>query len=135
MPFDFNAPKKNNSGSAQEDSPWTVPGSSASSPRANRGFQNPPHMKRADPYAPDYAKTHSYSPNTQPQPYRRPKAYRNVEIPWRYILPVLGVILLVVVLYIFRNEITSFLSMLLSWVIVLVIVVAILKSFLGIGRR
>ena len=135
MPFDFNTHKKKSSRSVREDSPWTVPGESQSSPSgwSGEGFQNPPQVGRAAPYRPDSG-DHLYTPTPRPSPYRKPRVRRNVEIPWNILLPILGVILILVFLYVFRNEITAFLSTLLSWVIVLIIVIAILKSLLGIRR-
>lgn len=139
MPFDFNTPKKGSSNSAQEGSPWTVPGTSDTSPppssQTHMGFQNPPQVKRPDSYPPDHDDRRSYAPITRPSSYRRPNVHRNVELPWHIILPVFGVILIIAFLYVFRNEITAFLSTVLSWIIVLIIIVVVLRSVLGIGRR
>lgn len=78
---------------------------------------------------------------TTPRPPVKPPARRRrgmggyADIPWRIILPIIGIAILVILCVVFRDAITEFLAQVLAWVIVVIIIVCLLKWLVFGGRR
>ncbi len=71
-----------------------------------------------------------------PQPQRRSAPKRppvrraptsSFSIPWNTVLPIIGIICVILFLYLFRSEISAFLSQILSWAITIIIIVLIFR--------
>lgn len=65
-----------------------------------------------------------------PRPPRRaPSPGPAFSIPWNIVLWVVGILAVVAGLWIFRDAISAFLSQVLSWVITILIILAIIRFF------
>lgn len=101
------------------------------------GFQNRPGQRKHAPASP---------PSARPSYPRRDKGRRNrtgiypsqrnsyrrtgFQVPWERLLPIIGILAVIAMLWICRDAITEFLSQILSWVVTLVVIVFIIKCFL-----
>ncbi len=120
------------------------------------GFYEDPDITdewdQSDPFAdPDGEGDLDFSPfQDRPQrratprpPATRPSARRSwsppdffqAGLPWEKILPIAGLVLAVLALWLFRDAITALLGQILAWTIVILIIVLIFKWILGSGRR
>ena len=57
------------------------------------------------------------------------------DIPWRTLMPLIGIILAVVLCVIYRDAITSFLAQVLSWLITIGIIILLFKWLIFGGKR
>ncbi len=98
--------------------------------RPGRSMPSPDPVRRAAPPA---------EPRPRPHPpVRRPPMRSRsprFSLPWGRVLPVLAVLALLVVCFVFRSAITAFLMDLLTWAIILLVVIYIFKCLLFGGKR
>ncbi len=128
MAFDFNR----NNGSKKSSNPFD--GLLDNEESFESGFSNLPEKTDFEQDLSDYR--NDYSRRNRGQRHRGTRfRHEPVYIPWNLILPVLFIGVIVALLVIFRREITNFLSMVLSWVIVIVIIFLLLRWVLFGGRR
>lgn len=147
MAFDFNniSFKKKEPDPLNYSPPYT-PGGDSSSPRGSQGAGPTSNPFGASP-SPGFQnmpkKSHDYSPQKpdfmdMPNVYEPPRVRRThtpIRIPWRVVIPVILAIVVLIFLYMNRHAITSFLSQLVSWIIVIAVLAVILKLMLFPGRR
>lgn len=133
MAFDF----KNSSNSTKKyKDPLSGSEYSDSGNSTNIGFKNIPTVKSSDSYL-----TSSPSTNTRRTNSRRTSSpytsYRrsSIEIPWRLVIIVLTIVIIISCLWVYRDVITAFLMRLLSWVITLLIIVFLIKWFIFPRRK
>lgn len=108
--------------------------------RSSVGFQNRPgrSMPRPDPVG---RTTPPSGPRSRPAaPARHPPVRGRApgpafSFPWGRLFPVLLVLALLMVCFVFRAEIKAFLIELLTWAIILLIVILIFKHLLFGGKR
>lgn len=160
MPFNFNSgntPQKTNNDfksdtnytsntastiprpSSREKPTFTSDTSSASSmstqsPHKSTGFQNQPVRRSSSGNAemtPSFSQKTGYSPRkTKIKPPSVHQSSSGMNIPWNILLPIIGIIAVVIFCWIFREEITNFLMQLLTWVIVILVIIFIVKWFI-----
>lgn len=105
------------------------------------GFQNRPGQRKHDRHGDSPLSVHTRSSQMRdrsdsgesrrnlPQ-RRRPDRRLDVRIPWEIVLPLVCVIVAVTMIWVFRDAITAFLSQLLSWAVMIVILVFIIKKMI-----
>ncbi len=110
-------------------------------PTGNNGFNITPPSPNPNPSGFDNI------PNTEPgrSPIggrrRRPaRAYGGANLSWlgptlRIVLPILAIIGAAILIWTYRHSISAFLSQILAWVIIIVIIYFILRSLFFGGRR
>lgn len=160
MPFNFNsgsAPQKTNNDfksdtnytsntasaiprpSSREMPTFTSDTSSASSMSTqslhkSTGFQNQPVRRSSSGNTgmnPSFFQKTGYSPRkTKIQPPSVHQFSSGMNIPWNILLPIIGIIAVVTFCWIFKEEITNFLMQLLTWVIVILVIISIVKWFI-----
>ena len=135
MPFDFNT------GRMTEENE-NMYGHTPESRMKNSGFQDIPQGKQDVPQSTfpqqtSYTEYQPYNSRIYREPVRRRKrlSFDWFALPWNRILPVIGIIAAVIFCWIFRREITEFLTQLLVWVIFIVILVVAVKYMIFGGRR
>lgn len=108
--------------------------------RPSPGFQDRPGRSMPPP---DSARRTAPSGEPRPRsaaPARRPPVRSRAprmafSLPWNRLLPVLAVLALLVVCFVFRAAIKAFLMELLTWAITLLVVIFIFKYLLLGGKR
>lgn len=135
MPFDFN-----NTNRSQTPLVPPRPTSPPPPPSSNRtesagGFQNRPQRRESSggsmKPAPREPNRPANSRGISRPPVRRaPSAYSSFSIPWNIVFWVLGILAVVVGLWVFRDAISAFLSQVLSWVIMILVILGIIRLFL-----
>lgn len=132
-PFHYSPPYTPGAGNSfSQDSQGAGP---TSNPLGSSGFQNMP-KKRHD-HSPIQKPNFLDMPNVY-EPPRVKRTHTPISIPWRIVIPVILAIAVLTFLYMNRHAITSFLSQLVSWIIVIAVLAAIFKLMLfpgGRGRR
>lgn len=76
--------------------------------------------------------------SVRPRVHRRGEAraaYESIHFPWKLIIPLLLLIGVFTAMYVFRDEITSFLSQALSWAIVLIIIIGMIRMSFDKGKK
>lgn len=106
------------------------------------GFQNMPGRRddyrdsgntclQPRPSYDDYALSTPVQPpqrrDTVRRPHVRSAPRESFSIPWNTLVPIIGVLCAILFLYLYRNEISAFLSQILSWVFTIVVIVLIFK--------
>ncbi len=152
MAFDFKGgkqappphrtPNSSNDGYSSSLGSLPRPGGNAS---PSSGFKNAPTV-RDDSSRPSVSPPENlpalndrqrYSSTLQKTPTRVRSNHRQAgsQIPWRIVLPIIAVIALVVLCFVFKDAITSFLSQVLAWVIIILIIIAVFKWLIFPRRR
>ncbi len=72
----------------------------------------------------------TYSGRTGRFRRRRPSLKREIMIPWRIILTIAGILVLVAVLWVGRDAISAFLSQVLSWIITIIVIILLIRFFI-----
>lgn len=109
------------------------------------GFHNPPMQKKNQSAA---SKNTLSAENGIKEPFYLPEQNQNFKdsvhfqpmkmkkiIPWNIVIPVVMIALLVLFCYLFRDEITEFLTWVLTWLIFAALIIYIIKQLLFGGRR
>lgn len=138
MPFDFNGDeRKNNKKNGNGTYKTSVPhGFQNTGSTSAKGFQNAPVRKNpGNLYPPSsLAQKEDISwkreGNARRTREKRSVPRGNIIIPWRVILMIIGVVLFIAVLWIYRDAISAFLAQVLSWVITILIIVFLVKMFI-----
>lgn len=138
MPFDFNEKK----------SPMDSQGANTPKTSSTRGFQNSggtsaggftnfPERKKTnsdlETFKTPSTYTHTgttYSRRTRRTQRNRPIQRREIVVPWRAILIVVGILIIIAALWVNRDAITAFLSQILSWVITIIVIIFLVKLFI-----
>lgn len=135
MPFDFsskNAPKSkpqiDSSGLLPRESRGSSPSPLGGESGKSSGFQNKPERKATTSPVPAYTGQQS-NPRVRPaRPHVGRSAPLSVQnLPWAKILPILGIISVIVLCFVFRDVITAFIAQVAAWVIVVLILFLIVK--------
>ena len=148
MAFDFKG-----SGSSSSGAPFPPaspgggfsdrPGGLGGGPGEGRpapGFQDRPGRSAPPPDSARRTAPPGELRHRQAAPARRPTVRSRAprpafSLPWDRLLPVLAVLALLVVCFVFRSAIKAFLMDLLTWAIILLVIIWIFKSLLFGGKR
>ena len=150
MAFDFKggkqAPNSNNTANSNEGYSSSL--SSLSRPGGKSqsgGFKNTPTVidnsdRTGGPLQPNLPamndrQRHRLSPQRTPTRMRGVRQPSNVQIPWRIVLPIIAIIAIIVLCIVFKDAITSFLAQVLTWVLIVLIIIAIIKWLIFPRRR
>lgn len=147
MAFDFNGGSRSQKPSASGHSNYSAHSSSAPHPSGSpvlkpSGFQNRPKLKKdagaLRPSRPAASSSNGRRPNgnihKRPMQRRMSVPMERFQIPWSIVFPIIGIILAVVLCWVFRDEITAFLTQVLAWFITILIIISIIKYIFP-GRR
>lgn len=151
MAFDFNgkrqpprpsAPPRQNIDPVPQPDSFPRPGGSRTA--GGSGFQNRPTV-RGGPTSPPHPSAplpsrgkNGPSRYSSPRPLSYgglPRGSRWESLPWNLILPIGAVVALVIFLWIFRHQITAFLTQVLSWIIIILIIYVVIRWILFPRRR
>jgi len=144
MAFDFNnIPFKKKESDPFRYSPPYTPGTSNSSPQDSLGtgpVSKPFGTGRSTGFQDVPTQRPNHIPIQKPVFIDAPNVYEpprtsHVDIPWRIIIPVVLAIVILAFLYVNREAIASFLSQLISWIIVIAVFAIIFKLILFPGGR
>lgn len=122
---------------------------SGNAPQRQSGFQNKPSGFSNRPENKSGTNTdtamrpvrNSPTRSAPRAPAKRPATQRGgvsgdfASIPWRIVLPIIGIIFLVIVCVVFREAITEFLTQVLAWIIIILIIVFLVKWFIFGGNH
>ena len=146
MPFDFGGKSANKSSSQSGDS-WFgddyFPGYSDSSgdeysySEKSSGFSNRPEFrsKSENDYFTGDTWDNDFRKNAAPKKHRlRQSSGAGFSIPWKIVIPLLIIVILIVLCAVFQNEIKQFLVTALTWVITACIILTLLKWLIRGGR-
>ena len=148
MPFDFDGGRRTEGDSSRSGAPFS-PSSSGSHGGRPGGFSGRPAASPGEPAGfsgrPNGFQNRPERPAAPPAPDRRPprrparpparRPAPSIFIPWDKLLPVIGFLALLALLFLFRKEITAFLQELFVWIIMILAIVFIFKYLLFGGRR
>ena len=106
-------------------------------PGAPSGFQNKPERRPVRP--PERGPAEHMCASERRRGPKRPRTYgrerRPVNLPWRLISGVLVAALVIGLCCAFRADITSFLSQVFSWIIIILVILVIIRLFLFPKRK
>lgn len=148
MAFDFkgtstSSEQKSSVHSNSSSGNSSMPYPSGSSMPKPSGFQNRPELNKNvgafEASRPVVSSSNGYRTNNKVP--RRPVQRRvsspanRFWIPWNIVFPIIGIILAIVLCWVFRDEITAFLSQVLGWIITILIIIFLIKYFIFPRRR
>ena len=108
--------------------------------RPSGGFSNRPERNDSDSNT-SLRPARNVPARTAPRPpAKRPATQRGgsggySNIPWRIVLPAIGIVIAVILCVVFREAITEFLAQVLAWVIIVLVIIFLIKWFLFGGKR
>ena len=161
MAFDFkgggaSAPRPNNtstgSGSNYPSSlnniprpggsnPSSIPKPADTSATRNAGFQNRPEVKRGGGITPPAVTPDNGNGRRKTTGPKRPSTRQrssgtgNTQIPFGLLFTILGIAVVIICLWVFRDPISAFLTQVLTWVITVLIIIFLIKWFIFPKRR
>lgn len=106
------------------------------------GFQNRPERKTGisgntslTPVSNSPARSTPRVPVKRPATHRRGGNNDFGTIPWNVVLPIIGLVALVILCVVFRDAITEFLVQVLTWIIMILVIIFLVKWLIFGGRR
>lgn len=149
MSFNFNgdrAPKRpenvHQSDTDFSSSVNSVPRPSGDSQSKNSGFQNHPERKSnttSEVKPSNTPVSTGYKPSIKgphrPSARRTTAGFSDFSIPWKIVLPIIILFIVLTICWIYRDAITSFLTQLLTWVIIIVVIIFLIRWFILPGGR
>ena len=107
-------------------------------PSKPAGFQNRPAL-RDDPQTDTGLRPTPHSAPVRPAskpPVKRPAVRGGgSSVPWKILLPVISILIVIALCVIFRQAIAEFMSQLIAWAIVILIILALFKLLIFGGRK
>lgn len=136
MSFDFNDGGFADSRSRDISKTGSAKGFQNKGSTPAKGFQNIPERKEpkgnqgAFQLSTSVGMGDTYLGRTERLHKRRPSPRREMMIPWRIILMIVGVLIIATMLWVCRDAISAFLSQVLSWVITIIVIIFLVKLFI-----
>ena len=156
MAFDFkgsgvSAPRPNNTSSSAGgnypsslnniprpggNNPSSIPRPRDTSAARNTGFQNRPEMKSGGGVTPPSVTPDNRNGRRETVfPKRPPTRQRtinteNIRIPFGLLFTILGIAVVIICLWVFRDPISVFLTQVLTWLITILIIIFLIKWFI-----
>jgi len=132
-------PPRNSGGFGNRPTGFQNPPSSPSAPPSKpAGFQNRPALRDEPQTDPGLR---SGSPGAPARPAPRTPAKRPAvrsggsSVPWRILLPVIGILIVVALCVIFRQAIAEFMTQLITWAVIILIILLLFKWLIFGGRK
>lgn len=125
-----------------QDRPANEPARQSGFQNKPSGFQNRPESKAGTsgntsltPVNHSPARSAPRAPVKRPATHRRGVSNDFGAIPWNVVLPIIGLIALVILCVVFREAITEFLVQVLTWIIMILVIIFLVKWLIFGGRR
>lgn len=161
MAFDFkgsggNIPRPNNTSSSSGsnnpssfnniprpggNNPSSIPKPADTSAARNTGFQNRPEVRSGGGVTPPSATPDNGNGRRKTAGPKRPSTRQrssgagNTQIPVGLLFTIIGIVVVIICLWVFRDPISAFLTQVLTWVITILIIIFLIKWFIFPKRR
>ena len=124
-----------------QDRPNNTPDRQTGFQNKPSGFQNRPESRSGTNGGTSLTPVKKSPVRSAPRtPAKRPATHRGggsgmPAIHWNMVIPIIGIVILVVLCVVFREAITEFLVQVLTWVIMILVIIFLVKWFIFGGRR
>lgn len=119
----------------------SIPRPTDTSAARNTGFQNRPEVKSGGGVTPPSVTPDNGNGRRKTTSPKRPSTRQrttntgNTQIPFGLLFTILGIAVVIICLWIFRDPISAFLTQVLTWVITILIIIFLIKWFIFPKRR
>ena len=123
------------------NNPSSIPRSTDTSVTGNTGFQNRPEVKSGGGVIMPLVIPENGNRRPKTTSPKRPSTRQRVstiwdtQIPFDLLFKIMGIVIVIICLWVFRDPISAFLTQVLTWVITVLIIIFLIKWFIFPRRR